>query len=305
LKVHVFYKLIDGPWGGGNQFLKALSEEFYKKGYLSTEISKADIVLFNSHQELNNIVKMKKKYPDKIYIHRLDGPMSYRGRIGRKLDKKIIKINLKIADGTIYQSKWSRDENYKSGISKNKYETVIHNAPNPAIFFPNKNKKIYNGKRKLKMISTSWSNNPIKGFDIYHYLDDNYDFNKCEMTFIGNSDKPFKNIKVLKPLPSVELAEQLRQHDFFIFASKIEACSNSLLEALHCGLPAVVRNLSSNPEILSGNGVLFDGYNVIDKIEEMINNFQVYEKIKNIFSISEISNKYIQFFNYVSSSFKK
>ena len=141
MKVHVFYKLIDGPWGGGNQFLKALSEEFYKKGYLSTEISKADIVLFNSHQELNNIVKMKKKYPDKIYIHRLDGPMSYRGRIGRKLDKKIIKINLKIADGTIYQSKWSRDENYKSGISKNKYETVIHNAPNPAIFFSKQKQK--------------------------------------------------------------------------------------------------------------------------------------------------------------------
>ena len=78
------------------------------------------------------------------------------------------------------------------------------------------------------------------------------------MSFAGNADKSFNRIRMLGKLDSTELAEQLREHDIFIFASEREACSNSLLEALHCGLPVVCRDSSSNPEVVKKGGIFFD-----------------------------------------------
>ncbi|MBA7489471.1 hypothetical protein ES702_00005 [subsurface metagenome] len=35
MKIHILYKFIEGPWGGGNQFLKALRDYFRKVGVYS------------------------------------------------------------------------------------------------------------------------------------------------------------------------------------------------------------------------------------------------------------------------------
>jgi len=266
IRVHIYFEFHDDSWGGGNQFLKALKNECIKQDYYENDPIQAQVILFNSHHNMNNVIKLKKKYPEKFFVHRIDGPMAYRGKSGVKLDRHIFSINSFIADGTVFQSEWSRQENYNNGMKKNNFEAVIHNAPDPKIFFPTDRVKIFDGKRKIKLIAVSWSNNQDKGFDIYHYLDENLDFDRYEMTFVGQIDKPFNNINVIKPLPSSELAKQLRQHDIFIFASKIEACSNSLLEALHCGLPAVARNSSSNPEILFKGGEVYNKYADIDLV---------------------------------------
>ena len=290
---------MDGPWGGGNQFLKALKYTFEAKGYYENDPIQADAFLFNSHHNLKKVIKLKRKYPNKIFIHRVDGPMAYRGRSGKKIDKQIFRINSLLADGTVFQSEWSRQKSYKKGMKINNFEVVIHNAPDPEIFFPPIKKKPIGDK--LKLIATSWSNNPNKGFDIYHYLNENLDFEQYEMTFVGQIDKPFNNIYVIEPLPSSELAEQLRQHDIFIFASKIEACSNSLLEALHCGLPAVARNTSSNPEVLGSNGVLFDDGNIIEKIGQISKNIDHYHQI-SVKTIEHVGNEYLLFFNKIKKS---
>ena len=106
---------MDGPWGGGNQFLKALKYTFEAKGYYENDPIQADAFLFNSHHNLKKVIKLKRKYPNKIFIHRVDGPMAYRGRSGKKIDKQIFRINSLLADGTVFQSEWSRRESYKKG----------------------------------------------------------------------------------------------------------------------------------------------------------------------------------------------
>ena len=303
MKIHILSDFKDGPCGGGNQFLKALRNEFLEQNHYEHDPFQADVILFNSHHNLKNVFRLEKKYPGKIFVHRVDGPMSYRGKSGDKLDKQIFRVNSLIADGTVFQSEWSRRESYKKGMKINNFEVVIHNAPDPQKFSPPKQKEPIG--EKIKLIATSWSNNPNKGFDIYHFLDENLDFEKYEMTFVGNIDKPFKNINVIAPLPSSELAEQLCQHDIFIFASKIEACSNSLLEGLHCGLPAVARRLSSNPEVLGGNGLLFDNFeNIIDKINSVSRNLVEYKKNLSLNDIEFIGKKYKNFFDMISIQFK-
>lgn len=305
MKVHILIDFKDGPWGGGNQFLRALKSRFVKQGCYEDDPNQAEIILFNSHHNIINVIKLKRKFPEKIFIHRVDGPMSYRGESGKKLDKKIFNINSFIADGTVFQSKWSRQESYKKGMKKNRFEAIIHNAPDPEIFFPQQNKKT--SAYKLKLIATSWSNNPNKGFDIYHYLDKNLDFDKYIFTFIGKIDKPFENFNVIEPLPSLELAEQLRSHDIFIFASENEACSNSLLEAQHCGLSAVVRNTSSNPEILSNRGEVFKGekdiLKKIDDVAEKINNYK--KMFVAYIGIKEVAQLYNDFYKNIYRAVKE
>ncbi len=286
-------ELKSGPWGGGNQFLKALKENLIEKKVYSNHPENSNVAIFNSHHDIKNVIKYKMKYPEKLLIHRIDGPMAYRGNSGKKLDNKIFNINSKISDGTVFQSKWSKKQNIANGMKVGENSIVIHNAPNPKIFFPSKQN---NKNKKIKLIATSWSNNHNKGFDIYHFIDKNLDFDLYDMTFIGRTDKSFDNIKIVEPLPSNVLAKRIRNHDIFIFASKIESCSNSLLEAIHCGLPAIARNTSSNPEVLGNNGELFNDENdVIEKINLISSRLREYKKNIKYETLDTIADNYINY----------
>ena len=89
------------------------------------------------------------------------------------------------ADGTIFQSEWSRINCKKYGFSSNNPEITILNAPDKNIFYPLSKKN--NKKNKIRLVASSWSSNFLKGFDIYTYLDQHLNFNKYDFTFIGNS----------------------------------------------------------------------------------------------------------------------
>ena len=55
MKIFIDFKFTEKPWGGGNQFLKALYHSFKKDGYIEDKIENADIILFNSHHEAKEI----------------------------------------------------------------------------------------------------------------------------------------------------------------------------------------------------------------------------------------------------------
>jgi glycosyltransferase involved in cell wall biosynthesis len=295
IKVFIHTEFAEGPWGGGNQFLKALKNEFRKRNCYTENPKKAGVILFNSHHYLDEIICLRRKFKDKLFVHRVDGPMAYRGKSGEELDKDVFKVNFLVADGTVFQSEWSRRECYRKGMKKNSLEAVIHNASDPELFFPLPKKEP--AGEKIKLISTSWSNNPDKGFDIYHYLDEKLNFENYDMTFVGRPDGQFSNIRMISPVSSKDLAEHLRQEDIFVFASKFEACSNSLVEALTCGIPAVVRNTSSNPEILGERGLTFHGKeDIIMKIKAVANRLDDYRSKQAVAGIEVIAEEYCQFF---------
>lgn len=297
--IHIFLNIKHGPYGGGNQFLKALKEYFQKKGTYAEKPHKADVILFNSHHQVAELIKIKRKYPEKIFIHRIDGPVFLIRNDNELLDKLIYKFNDKIADASIFQSKWSKKRNYELGLSQNEFETTIINAPNPGIF--NKSEKIaYNQNRKTRIIATSWASNMSKGFETYKYLDSDLDFSQFEMTFCGNSPYEFKNIHHIKALPSFELASEIKKHDIFITASKNDPCSNSLIEALHCGLPAIGLNDGGHPEIIKNGGLVFDKQVEIQELLLKIrDNYNIFSMAINLPEMDEVGEKYFEFIQYV------
>ncbi len=301
-------RLAEGPFGGGSQFLKALRNYFKYIGVYEENPNNADIIIFNSYPfnesfRFKQAFKLKKR--NKILIHRIDGPI-YKVR-GKDLiiDKIIYNFNNLLADGTIFQSEWSKFANLEQKMKKSTFEAIIINAPDKNIF-NKKEKAEFNKNRKIKLVASSWSSNWNKGFETYKFLDQSLDFDKYEMTFIGNSPIRFKHIKMIKPLKSNELAKELKKNDIFITASRNDPCSNSLIEALHCGLPAIVLNDGGHPEIIGNSGLAFDNhYEILEKIEQISNNYEFYQKSINLPDIEYVAKKYLEFLTEIFDNFKK
>jgi glycosyltransferase involved in cell wall biosynthesis len=308
MKVHILYPFVAGPWGGANQFLKAIRDYLIIHGYYTNNMYSADIILFNSSPmgltfSLNKIRDLKIKYPNKIFINRIDGPVFFIRNRNLIIDKAFYLFNKSFCDGTIFQSNWSREKNYILGMQKNKFETTVLNASNDKLF-NNKNKRRFNPNKKIKIIATSWSSNMKKGFETYKWLDENLDFNKYEMTFVGNSPINFQNIIYKEPMNSEVLVLELKQHDIFITASQSDPCSNSLIEAIHCGLPAIGLNDGGHTEIIGTRGEVFNEKEEIPKLLELITqNYERYEFSMKLPTINEVGKLYYDFMNsiYIST----
>lgn len=297
MKIYIIFPFQDGPYGGGNQFLKALRSEFVKKGMSADRPESADIFLFNSFQDIRRTLALKRKYQSKLFVHRIDGPISlYRGHSKGSPDKLIYKLNALVADATIFQSRFSFTENLRLGMSEPKIFEIIPNASDKNIFYPAKNNPHSFDGRKIRLISTSWSSNPMKGFSVYGFLDANLDFGKFEYAFVGRSPIAFTNIKSIPPQPSEQVAELMRSSDIYITASRKDPCSNSLIEALSCGLPAVALRDGGHPELVQNGGELFDKQEeILPKIELVARNYEWYRTQIPVFSMERTGDAYLNF----------
>jgi glycosyltransferase involved in cell wall biosynthesis len=285
MKVYIPFTFSKGPVGGGNQFLKSLKNYLQSIGAYAENACLADVILFNSHHHIAEAAKLKHSFPDKVFIHRIDGPMKIYNSPADKRDNMVFSANKLLADATVFQSAWSQQKNHE----------LKHNAADEQIF--NRNDRLpFSASRKIRLIAASWSANWNKGFETYKWLDENLDFSKYQMTFIGSSPVKFGNIEHIPPANSGLLAEKFRQNDIFIFASPMEACSNLLLEAMCCGLPVVAPNSSSNPEIVLKGGLLFDDPSDIPSLlEKIVNNYPDYASSVKAPHIEEVGRAYYNF----------
>lgn len=294
-KLHICYNFKATPWGGGNQFLRALKKEFIKLNIYEENIDDSDIVLFNSHHNLNEVINFKLKYPEKVLIHRIDGPVRYIRGNDYQTDKIIFLINKKICDGTIFQSKYSYKQSKNLGFKKTSKIKIIYNSANNEIF-NNKERINFSLDRKIKIVISSWSSNWNKGFHYYEFLDKNLDFNKYELIFIGNSPIEFKNIINLGPKPIERIAKLLKKSDIYITGSKNDPCSNAVIEALHCGLPVIALQSGGHAELIKDGGLTFkNNEDLLKKIEEISIKYDFYQKKIVYKTINEISKIYYDF----------
>jgi glycosyltransferase involved in cell wall biosynthesis len=253
--VAVFHEFHQPPYGGGNQFLLALVAELQRRG-LSVETNRLSgatpACLYNSFNF--DFARLRRfARADVRMVHRVDGPVGvYRG-FDDGTDGRIVAIN-ELADATVLQSRYSLDKHRELGLEL-RNPTVIHNSVDPSIFHPPAKRAAH---ERLRVITTSWSDNPRKGFDVLRWLDQHLDFNTYELTFAGQTQETFDRIRVVGPLASEPLGELLRQQDVFLAASRDDPCSNALLEGLACGLPAVFRRSGGHPELVGDAGVGFD-----------------------------------------------
>jgi len=298
IKTHILYDIKDEPWGGGNQFLRLLRGNFRSRGAYAENALEADVILVNSKDQLEYAAVLAIKH-GKTIIHRLDGVFSiYRGEHEQKQDKMVYAFSEKYARGVIFQSEWSREASYGNGMKQRSFHIVIPNCSDPDIFSNNRNERAKERGKKIRLITSTWSDNPKKGFGIYSHLDKRLNFDKYEYVFIGRTRKNFNNIKMRGILSTQEIAKELQNADIFITATEDDACSNSLIEAMTCGLPAIGLLSGGTPEIIRSGGELFvSELDLFPKIDKVAAEIEAYEKVVISPSYDDVCDRY---YNYMS-----
>ena len=176
MKIHIAYKFKDGPWGGGNQFLKALRDGLVKKGVYSVSLEEANIILFDSYQNIRGLFLSWLLHHSKKRIYRL-GPVFHlhRGKKWKLVDIAVIFAANFFADLVIFQSRWSYKQALELGFRRKKKYFIIPNAVDDSLFY-RKQYPIKNQLERVQLVYSSWSSNKNKGFSYLKFLDEKTSF---------------------------------------------------------------------------------------------------------------------------------
>jgi glycosyltransferase involved in cell wall biosynthesis len=170
---------------------------------------------------------------------------------------------------------------------------VVRNSVDPSIFHPPPGPRARGAR--LRVIATSWSANPRKGADILEWVDCNLDFDSYGVTFAGQTEQTFERIRTLAPLPSQQLADLLREQDVYLATSRDDPCSNALLEALACGLPAAFLRSGGHPELVGEGGIGFDAAEELPTVLARLRNELDDRRARiRVPSLSDVADRYLE-----------
>lgn len=248
-------------------------------------------VLNSIHFDVDRFLEFSREHRINV-IHRIDGPISLIRGYDREKDDLCYSLNEQFASATVLQSAWVYQKIIELGYNPVS-PTIIHNAVDSEIF--NSNGRVCLSKnRKIKLISSSWSNNPRKGGPLYKWIEDHLDWDRFDYTFVGNASETFSRISYVSAVPSEELAALLKQHDIYITASQNDPCSNALIEALACGLPALYLNEGGHPELASYGGLPFHNENdVLTQLDKLVDNYESVQNLITVSNMNAVAAKYL------------
>ena len=306
MKILFTLKPLNGSNGGGCFFVKNLVNYLIKKRFeIVYTLQKGIDLIFiidprknrTNNFHIDEIIDYKKQNPSVKIIHRVNECDIKRDK-SINIDPKLIKT-MQIADHVIFISKWLQNYFIKKYKVKIKNYSCILNGCNSNYFFPNKNINL--NKNKIKIITHHWSNNYLKGFEIYNKLDEILPRNKnIEFTFVGRYNKKYKpkNIKLISPKSDMELANIIRKHDIYLTATQNEPCGMHHLEGLSCGLPILYfKGGGAIKEACDGVGEEFQNIDdFLIKLKLLVDNYEIYRnKIDyNFLSSNRCSKEYIE-----------
>ena len=310
MKIALGFKIINGSWGGGNQFAKSLSKAAKEKGYkitTSLDDDDIDIILFTDPRYFNEGVTFGSleilsylifKNKSAIVVHRIN---ECDERKNTKHINRFLKWSNYCADHNIFISYWLKTLNI---YQPNKPYSIIYNGADEENFNDKENNK-WDNKEPLKIVTHHWSPNIMKGFDIYQKLDEltleESWRGKIEFTYIGNLPEgfSFKNAKVIKPMYGKSLGKELSKHHVYITASNNEPAGMHHIEGALSGLPIIYKDSGALPEYCKKYGVCFNNLEFVNALEEMLSNYYFYKKNLKDYpnNATRMSNNYLLLFN--------
>jgi hypothetical protein len=245
-KVYLNRSQIVKPWGGGANFVNAMhtyAPSFGVELHAPTaQLSPDTIVIAGLDNEDQHIsaeqavtfkamLKSKKDVKVILRINENDARKNTTNVDGR------IKKLAEHCDEVVFVSHWLKDY-YEEKNIKCKKSHVILNGVDKNIYKPGQ--KFDNGK--INIVTHHWSNNPLKGFDIYEQLDEfvGKNIDKYSFTYIGRDRFTFKNTNVIRPMFGEKLGEELGKYDVYISASRFDPGPNHVLESMACKIPTYV-----------------------------------------------------------------
>lgn len=266
IKVFVNRDVVEGPWGGGNHFLKAFNTFSGDFGIEITDTAlNCDAVLVMGHSRdsrcfgFRDAVELSVKTHGRVkIISRINENDARKGTTGVDQQMREMCIN---SSGTIFVSNWLKDYMYNAWITqliiegqsllmkllklKHDSSVVVHNGVDKEVFRRRLNLRIYDCHR-LRIVAHHWSDNFKKGADFYSFLDEYCDtHHEYLFHYIGRPPVEFKgrNTRLTPPKSGNELGEALSSDEaenVYISASRHDPGPNHVTEALATGLETYV-----------------------------------------------------------------
>jgi len=314
MKISIGSNIIKGPYGGGNEFIRNLHERLIKDGHevvFTLDDDDIDIILLTN--PLKNSINstfdnydidfyQKFKNPNSIAIQRINECDERKNT--KSVNKELIKRNKNI-DLNIFVSNWLKKIFIDQGID-NKGSIVLMGGPTIKLFNRREEQKKLIGD-KIKIVTHHWSGNVMKGLNTYLLIDELLENKKLkdryEFTYIGNLDEgvEFKNSKIIKPLYGIDLVKELKKHDIYITASINEPSGNHHMEAAMLGLPILYFNSGGTPEYCYGFGLEFNSENILQKIDEIVSNYDCFTTALKKYPYS-FENAYVHLINFLNEA---
>lgn len=280
IRLGILYKTIDEPYGGVNTFFRNFLQHAEKDTRICVETNpaKADIILSACNRyapekmlkpwHLRNLSEGRNMWNPfglfpfgsfgKKAVFRVDGLRGvYSGSPGGISDKLFVD-NMPFGRAIVFQSDFSKFCFDQAGYEYPALNTVIHNGANGDLFYPSNSRNFLSGGM-IRIVTSSWSTNTGKGFEVIKAFSE---IDNVEILHIGRWPEKMKfgNVKLLGLKKENDIADILRSAHFFLFPSKFDACPNSVVEALACGIPVIYHQSGGTPELCKNGlwGISFD-----------------------------------------------
>jgi glycosyltransferase involved in cell wall biosynthesis len=236
VKLYINRKPIFSPWGGGALFVNALYEHLPKLGIqVDSKMRNSNVALIaglEGEDQLPSAMEMMLQSIVPKALLRVNDNDARKNT--NHVDGEVVYLS-NCVNMTVFVSEWQRDYFLDKGCDR-KNCTVIVNGVNKNIFTPND--KLDNGK--INIVAHHWSNNRLKGFDVYEWIDEFVGLNsdKYSFTYIGRELGTFKHTNVIAPLYGKQLGDELGRYDIYISGTRWDPGPNHLIESISCGLPS-------------------------------------------------------------------
>jgi glycosyltransferase involved in cell wall biosynthesis len=253
--------LRDQAWGGGNLFVTALCDHLSKNNIEVCHKISSDIdVIFMQDPRyddlgisINEISNYKRFNPNTKLVHRVNECDARKNTTGMD---DLLRLCSTISNHTIFVSEWMKKYHLDLGWACNK-NSVIHNGVNLNHFFPGE--KLDNNK--VNIVAHHWSNNRLKGFDIYEKIDKFVgNNNRFTFTYIGRHNNSFNNTNVIDPLYGFKLGRELSRYDVYVSGSVYDPGPNHILESLACKIPTYVIANGGGAVEFAGDSHTYDSF---------------------------------------------
>ena len=287
IRIHFGYRHVDAPWGGANNFIRALHAELARSGdyvFVDSMEAACDILFLNQlgmgpggggKRIPLSVIRRRREggrsWVDRLLRRRLPlaGRVAVRAVnlyrhafrmgprnlvIGRSRDRELLRL-LEFADVVIFQSAYQRRVFAEHGY-RGKSDIVIHNGADLAFWVTDVTEAPAGDT--LRIVSSTVSTRRTKRHDLIARLSE---LKGVEVLHVGNwpGDVPPRGVKLFGVMTRDRIVDLYRRCHFFFHPAIKDPCPNAVFEAICAGLPVIYHpGQGSSAEIVGPNGLALD-----------------------------------------------
>ncbi len=239
----------DAPWGGGNQWVRQMTRYLAEEGYR---------VSFDLRERVDAIVMIDPRVgglvtfgPDEIREYKLSHAATVCLHRVNECDARkatsfiddLLESANTVADFTVFVSAWLRDYHAARWFDAKRPHAVVLNGADPTAFHP-RGGDAFTGATPFRLVTHHWSDNWMKGFDVYQAVDElvaNGRLPGTELWVVGRWPREirWKAARTIGPAQGAELASLLRRCHAYLTASRFDPGPMHPIEGVQCGLPLI------------------------------------------------------------------